>query len=107
MPYIHLPAQSGNDEVLKRMARNNTLAEYKEIFDKLRARIPNIAITTDLIVGFPGETEEDFLELKQFVADTRFERLGVFTYSHEEGTYASKKFEDDVPGQVKQVPALL
>ena len=69
---------------------------------RLRAAIPDIALRTTLLVGYPGETEEDFAELLQFVRDVRFERLGVFAYSEEEGTYSARHLRDDVPPEVKQ-----
>ena len=90
MPHYHLSLQSGCDETLKRMNRRYTTAQYKEIVDKLRKEIPNVAITTDVIVGFPGETEEDFNELVEFVKVAKFDRLGAFSYSREEDTPADK-----------------
>ena len=90
MPHYHLSLQSGCDETLKRMNRRYTTAQYKEIVDKLRKEIPNVAITTDVIVGFPGETEEDFNELAEFIKEAKFDKLGVFTYSREEDTPADK-----------------
>jgi ribosomal protein S12 methylthiotransferase len=99
---IHLPLQSGSDRVLKRMNRHYDMARYYEIIDKLRAAAPDITISTDIIVGFPGETEEDFEELKAFVKWARFERMGAFAYSEEEGTYSEQHYDDDVPEEVKQ-----
>ena len=89
MPHYHLSLQSGCDETLKRMNRRYTTAQYKEIVDKLRKEIPNVAITTDVIVGFPGETEEEFNELATFLKDYKLENVGVFAYSQEEDTPAA------------------
>ena len=83
------------------MNRRYTTAQYKEIVDKLRKEIPNVAITTDVIVGFPGETEEDHQELMEFVDEMEFDRLGVFTYSPEEGTPA-ETMEGQVPEELKE-----
>ncbi len=88
--YIDLPIQHASDGVLKRMGRRTTGAQIRQLIDKLRKEIPDIVIRTSLITGFPGETEEDYEELKKFVKDIEFERLGVFTYSKEEGTSAAK-----------------
>ena len=84
------------------MKRHHTKAEAYELIRRLRTRIPDIALRTTLLVGYPGETEEDFEELLQFVRDIRFERLGVFAYSEEEGTYSALELRDDVPDEVKQ-----
>jgi len=75
------------------------------LINKMRKEVPNIAIRTTLLVGFPGETEKDFEELKEFVKEMRFDRLGVFTYSEEENTYGGDNYEDDVPEDVKQARA--
>jgi ribosomal protein S12 methylthiotransferase len=91
--------------VLKNMLRHVTREETEELILRIKREVPGVIIRTTMLVGFPGETESDFNELKQFVADTKFERLGVFPYSHEEGTYASKKYTDDVPEDVKQARA--
>ena len=88
--YVDMPIQHAADPVLKRMARKSTHAQLREVISKLRNRMPDIAIRTTLIVGFPGETEEDFNVLYDFVKDMRFDRLGVFTYSQEEGTAAER-----------------
>ena len=77
------------------------MAKTNRVLNLMREKVPGIAIRTTLIVGYPGETEEDFETLKQWVKDMRFERLGCFTYSHEENTHAYK-LEDDVPEEVKQ-----
>ncbi|MEE1072731.1 MAG: 30S ribosomal protein S12 methylthiotransferase RimO, partial [Cellulosilyticum sp.] len=98
--YLDIPIQHAADPVLKRMARRSSLAQLHDRIGKLRAEIPGIALRTTLIVGFPGETEEDFNVLYNFVKEMRFDRLGVFTYSQEEGTPAAK-FEDQIDEKVK------
>ena len=82
------------------MRRGNTSEKTIDLIDKFRARVPDMAIRTTFIVGYPGETEENFEELKEFVKNTRFERMGCFTYSHEENTHAYN-LQDDVPEEVK------
>jgi ribosomal protein S12 methylthiotransferase len=98
--YIDLPLQHAAGSVLKRMKRPGTGSSYRRLLDRIRTRIPDVALRTTLIVGFPGETPDEFEELKSFVADIRFDHLGVFTYSHEEGTTAFA-LKDDVPARVK------
>lgn len=98
--YLDIPIQHASTAVLKRMARKSSLELLKDTIAKLRREIPGIALRTTLIVGFPGETEEDFNILYDFVKETRFDRLGVFTYSQEEGTPAAK-FEDQIDEKVK------
>ena len=88
--YIDVPIQHCNDEVLRRMGRRGSKAQIVDVIGRLRAKMPDIAIRTTLITGFPGETEEQYLELKAFIEDMRFERLGVFAYSQEEGTPAAE-----------------
>ena len=88
--YIDIPIQHASDNILKTMGRRGTAEQTRDILNKLKQRIPEIAIRTSLIVGFPGETEQDFEELKDFVEQFEFDRLGVFTYSKEEGTPAFK-----------------
>ncbi len=88
--YIDMPIQHGNDAVLKRMGRKSSQALIREKVEKLREAMPDIAIRTTLIVGFPGESEEEFEDLMNFVQNMRFDRLGVFSYSQEEGTAAAK-----------------
>lgn len=100
--YLDIPFQHISDDILSRMKRNVTGIQIKELIAKIREEVPGIALRTSLIVGFPGETEEDFDKLKDFVKEFKFERLGVFTYSHEDGTFAAKKYEDDIPQSVKQ-----
>lgn len=98
--YIDMPIQSGSDEILKRMGRRAREGELRELIAKLRERIPDICIRTTLIAGFPGETNTNYKETLRFVEDMRFDRLGVFTYSPEEGTVAAT-MNHQVPGIVK------
>ncbi|MGM9536208.1 MAG: radical SAM protein, partial [Intestinibacter sp.] len=88
-PHYHLSLQSGCDETLKRMKRRYNTAEYKEIVDRLRATIPNVSITTDVIVGFPGETEEEFEKTYKFLKDIELTHMHVFKYSPRKGTPAA------------------
>ena len=99
--YIDIPIQHGNDAVLKRMGRKSNQALIREKVAKLRAAMPDIAIRTTLIVGFPGETEEEFADLMHFVEEMRFDRLGVFSYSQEEGT-AAARMEGQIDDEVKE-----
>jgi len=99
--YIDLPLQHASDAVLKRMKRPGTRAGYERLLDRIRRRVPGVALRTTFIVGFPGETSQDYEELRSFVRDVEFDHVGVFTYSHEEGTSAHR-LEDDVPGPVKR-----
>ncbi|MCI5501578.1 MAG: 30S ribosomal protein S12 methylthiotransferase RimO [Lachnospiraceae bacterium] len=99
--YLDIPIQHGSDNILKKMGRRTDKNEIISIVDRLRKKIPDIALRTTLITGFPGETEEDFEELKEFVKKLRFERLGVFTYSREEDTPAAE-MEGQVPEDVKE-----
>ena len=98
--YLDIPLQHISDSVLKSMRRGTTKAKTTKLLKEFREAVPNMAIRTTLIVGYPGETEEDFQTLKQWVQEMRFERLGCFTYSHEENTHAYS-LEDDVPDEVK------
>ncbi len=98
--YIDIPLQHISDPILKSMRRGTTMAKTNKLLGEFRGAVPGMAIRTTLIVGYPGETEEDFQTLKQWVIDQRFERLGCFTYSHEENTHAYN-LEDDVPDEVK------
>lgn len=100
--YFDIALQHINDNVLSRMRRNVTKQETLNLIERLRTEVPGIHLRTTLMVGFPGETEEEFEELLQFVKDIRFERLGAFAYSHEEGTYAEKHYKDDIPQEVKE-----
>ena len=99
--YIDIPLQHISDSLLKSMRRGTSMAKTNALLKDFRTHVPNMAIRTTLIVGYPGETEEDFQTLLQWVKDTRFDRLGVFAYSHEENTHAYN-LEDDVPDEVKQ-----
>lgn len=99
--YIDLPLQHASAAVLRRMRRPGNRRTYDALLDRIRHRVPGVTLRTTLIVGFPGETDEDFAELEAFVAETRFDHLGVFTYSHEEGTRAFA-LPDDVPAAVKR-----
>ena len=90
MPYLDMPLQHINDTMLRRMQRRVNRAETEELLGKLRAKIPNLVLRTTFITGFPGETDEQFDELDDFVASSKFERLGVFTYSFEPDTPAAK-----------------
>ena len=99
--YIDLPLQHASNSVLKRMKRPGTRQKYDALLARIRDRVPGVALRTTFIVGFPGETERDAEELATFVAEQRFDHVGVFTYSHEEGTSAFA-LEDDVPAPEKQ-----
>lgn len=98
--YIDIPLQHISDPILKSMRRGTTKAKTTKLLEDFRAAVPEMTIRTTLIVGYPGETEEDFQTLKQWVTEQRFERMGCFTYSHEENTHAYN-LEDDVPEEVK------
>ncbi|WP_064975531.1 30S ribosomal protein S12 methylthiotransferase RimO [Alistipes provencensis] len=100
--YLDIPFQHISDAQLSAMHRRHTKAEAMELICRLRTAIPDLALRTTLLVGYPGETEADFAELTEFVREVRFERLGVFAYSEEEGTYSAEKLRDDVPEAVKQ-----
>lgn len=102
--YIDIPLQHISDNILKSMKRGVTKQETYKLIEKIKNRLPEAAIRTTFIVGYPGETEKNFQELKKFIKETRFDRLGVFTYSHEEGTYAGT-LNDDVPEEIKQARA--
>ena len=99
--YVDLPLQHASAGVLKRMRRPGHRKTYDTLLARVRERVPGVTLRTTLIVGFPGETEADFAELESFVAETGFDHVGVFTYSHEEGTRAYG-FPDDVPAAVKR-----
>lgn len=103
--YLDIALQHCSDHMLSLMRRNITKEETISLIRKIREEVPGIHLRTTLLVGHPGETEEDFEELKEFVRDMRFERLGVFPYSHEEDTFAGENYEDTIPGEVKQARA--
>ena len=100
--YLDIALQHISDHMLLRMQRHVTKAETYELIERLRREVPGIHIRTTLMVGFPGETDEDFEELKAFVKWARFERMGAFAYSEEEGTSSERDYEDDVPEEIKQ-----
>jgi ribosomal protein S12 methylthiotransferase len=99
--YIDLPLQHASDRVLKRMKRPGTRASYEKLLARIRTRVPDVTLRTTFIVGFPGETADDHAELESFVKTIAFDHVGVFTYSHEEGTSAHA-LDDDVPGPLKR-----
>lgn len=100
--YLDIALQHISTSVLERMRRNTTKEETMELITRLRKEVPGIALRTTLMVGYPGETDEEFNELVEFVKWARFERMGAFTYSEEEGTYSAEHYKDDVPKEVKQ-----
>lgn len=100
--YLDVALQHISDHMLTRMRRNVTKEQTLDFVKSIREKVPGIHIRTTLMIGFPGETEEDFKELMDFVRWARFERMGAFAYSHEEGTYGAKHYKDDVPEDVKQ-----
>ena len=99
--YLDIPLQHISDSILKSMRRGTTKEKTTKLLNEFRAKVPEMTIRTTLIVGYPGETEEDYETLKEWVKAMRFERLGCFTYSHEENTHAYN-LEDDVAEEVKQ-----
>ena len=99
--YLDIPLQHGSTKILQSMRRGITREKTEELIAQIRAKVPGIAIRTTLIAGYPGETEEDFQEMYDFVERSRFDRLGIFTYSHEDDTHAFT-LEDDVPAKVKK-----
>ena len=100
--YLDIALQHISDNMLNRMHRHVSKQETIELLKTIRERVPGIHIRTTLMVGFPGETQDDFHELIEFVRTQRFERMGAFAYSEEEGTYSANNYEDDVPAEVKQ-----
>ena len=100
--YLHIPAQSGSDKILRAMNRRYTAAQYLELLDKARAIVPDIAVAGDFIVGFPGETEEDFQATVDLVKKAKYRNCFIFKYSPRPGTNADKQLEDNVPAEVKQ-----
>ena len=101
MPYIHLPLQSGSDNILKKMNRRYTISEYKELFNKLKSKIENVSITTDIIVGFPNETEEDFEDTLKIYNELKYDLAYTFIYSPREGTPAAN-IKDNVSLEEKE-----
>ena len=100
--YMDIALQHVSDNMLTKMRRHVSKAETYALIDKFRKEVPGIHLRTTLMVGFPGETEDDFNELKEFVQKARFDRMGAFAYSEEEGTYAAEAYEDSIPSEVKQ-----
>ena len=103
--YMDIPIQHVNNEILAAMGRGHNRERLEQLLQKFRKQIPDVALRTTVLTGFPGETDQAFTELLDFIREFRFERLGVFPYSHEEDTPAYRNFEDDVPGQVKSYRA--
>jgi tRNA-2-methylthio-N6-dimethylallyladenosine synthase len=101
-PYLHLPAQSGSDRILKAMNRGYTAADYVDLMDRARQIVPEIAIAGDFIVGFPGETDDDFEQTVELVRRVRYKNAFVFKYSPRPGTHSEKKLADSIPPEVKQ-----
>ena len=101
-PYFHVPAQSGADSVLRRMNRHYSLAEYREMLSRIREAIPDASVTSDFIVGFCGETEEEFQATAKLVRESRFRNIFVFKYSPRPGAKAAERMADDVPDEVKR-----
>lgn len=101
-PYLHVPAQSGSDRVLARMKRGYTVEEYREMLARIRATIPDAAVTSDFIVGFCGETDEDFAATVELVRESRFKNSFIFKYSERPGTKSVQLYDDDVPEEVKK-----
>jgi ribosomal protein S12 methylthiotransferase len=104
--YIDIPLQHASDNMLKIMRRGITAKRTQEVVDSIREKVPGIAIRTTLIAGHPGETEQDFEDMIRFVEHNKFDRLGIFTYSHEEGTYAGT-LADSIPQEVKEERAAM
>ncbi len=103
--YLDIALQHCSDKMLKLMRRNTTKTETINLIKRVREEVPGMHLRTTMLVGHPGETEEDFEELKAFVREMRFERLGVFPYSHEEDTFAGEKYKDSIPQEIKQARA--
>lgn len=101
MPHIEVPIQAGDDEVLANMKRGYTQQEYRELIEKIRNKIPDCSIATDIIVGFPGETEEQFMETHRVLSDLRLDVAHLARYSPREGTVATRRMEDNVPEEEK------
>ncbi|MEG2066240.1 MAG: radical SAM protein, partial [Tannerellaceae bacterium] len=100
--YMDIALQHISDHMLKQMRRNITSGETYELLERMRKEVPGIHLRTTLMVGHPGETEQDVEELVEFIKKVRFERMGAFAYSHEEGTYSYTHYTDDIPQEVKQ-----
>jgi ribosomal protein S12 methylthiotransferase len=100
--YLDIALQHISDNMLKIMRRNITKEQTYELINRIRQEVPGIHLRTTMLVGHPGETEQDIEELKEFLTFAKFERMGAFTYSNEEGTYAYEKYEDNIPEDIKQ-----
>jgi len=100
--YMDIALQHISDKMLSKMRRHVTKTETYDLIEKFRKEVPGIHLRTTLMVGHPGETDEDFEELKEFVRKARFDRMGAFAYSEEEGTFSAKEYEDDIPESIKQ-----
>jgi tRNA-2-methylthio-N6-dimethylallyladenosine synthase len=100
-PYLHVPAQSGSNDVLARMKRGYTVEDYREMMGRIRGMLPEAAVTSDFIVGFSGEAEEDFQKTYELVAECRFKNSFIFKYSERPGTKGAELYPDDVPYDVK------
>lgn len=100
--HIHLPMQAGSDRILKMMNRNYTADEYLRLVERLRDRIPGLTLTTDIILGFPGETREEFEQTVKMVEEVRFDSAFIFNYSERKGTVAARRWRDDVPAEEKK-----
>ncbi|MDP4207993.1 MAG: 30S ribosomal protein S12 methylthiotransferase RimO [Bacteroidota bacterium] len=100
--YLDIPFQHISDKVLKQMKRGNNRSQAVELIQQLRQELPGIALRTTMLVGHPGETEQDFNELLEFVKETKFDRLGVFPYSHEDHSYAFDHYQDEIPDEIKE-----
>jgi tRNA-2-methylthio-N6-dimethylallyladenosine synthase len=101
-PYLHVPAQSGSNRILRRMKRGYSVEFYREMLDRIRETTPHAAVTSDFIVGFCGETEDDFQKTAELVREGRFKNSFIFKYSPRPGTYAADHFADDVPEPAKR-----
>ena len=101
-PYLHMPAQSGSDRILKAMNRHYTVGQYLDALDKARDIVSDIAIASDFIVGFPGETDQDFEQTVELVKKARYKNLFAFKYSPRPGTKTDNKMQDDIPDEVKK-----
>ncbi len=101
-PYLHVPAQSGSTRILKRMKRGYTAEQYREMLAEIRETIPGAAVTSDFIVGFPGESDDDYGQTVELVREARFKNSFIFKYSPRPGTKAAELYEDDVPDDVKR-----
>ena len=99
---MDIALQHISDNMLQKMRRHVTKAETYQLIEKFRKEVPGIHLRTTLMVGHPGETEQDFEELMEFVRTARFDRMGAFAYSEEEGTYSAKHYKDEIPQEVKQ-----